>query len=386
MAAGTVDLPERYVAAGLPPWPWVWALGLYVWGVADRFRFEWDGLRGGGATFGEVAHLDGYALVRALSGASLVISLLVLAGVLSWFAPRLRSRFVETRYALGHPDAEPAFGALGEIRSRAREQAHGEVRADLERGDRTAAIYPNGLHRPVLAVFAGLVQLWRTDRVAGEAVVDRELAQLRSGDHLVRGCGSLFEQALRVGVPVAAVAAFVPLLSAQARGVVAFAAAEATANVLFIVFLPIVALWLLELDADREVALHGGRTGLRRALRSAGRGRPWWRQGLAAVTRPPRTLRGALVDRWGGTGTQVALLVAFPVAYLLQVPLVAVATWQASMRAGNSASQAWDLVRPDAVDLLGTMAPRAAAMLALALAWPWLAPWWRLLHRPARAR
>lgn len=359
---------------GAPPWLLVWAL-IYLWALParwERLQFDWDGVRGAG-DYESLTGIDGYWLVRAISAATVTVSLVVFAGFVAFACARPRGRWVERRYRLIERPA--STGALEEIALLVSRSGTGvALRTNLVRTDLSAMTYPRRFRQPALAIFGGFVRLWRADRVAAEAVLAHELGHVRSGDYVVAGIGSPFVNAVRVALPVFVGLNLLPIAVRGDRGLTAGTASQAVLNGVFVLLLPIGALWLLELNADRAAVVAGRREGLRRALQSDRRPSRWWVQLQRAVSHPPAALRRAMATRWGAPKAEIAFLVAFPLLYLAQLlPLVGL-SMRSATAAGYSAADAWALVSDLSASWLGRVAPRIALMAALLAAWPYVAP------------
>ncbi len=76
-----------------------------------------------------------------------------------------------------------------------------EVKVNLKRADQVAFTYATGYRQSAIAIFGGLVKLWRSDREAGRAVLLHELGHCRHGDVLMVGAGSFFETLLNSWLP-----------------------------------------------------------------------------------------------------------------------------------------------------------------------------------------
>lgn len=111
-------------------------------------------------------------------------------------APILRSFVVRRRYGLTPAVDSPP--ALGEVRTYIRSHLPDAViTANLRRARSIAFVYPEGWLRPGIAVFGGLIHLWRSDRQAAEAVLLHEIEHARQRDYVLVGIGTF----LRILVP-----------------------------------------------------------------------------------------------------------------------------------------------------------------------------------------
>ncbi len=92
----------------------------------------------------------------------------------------------------------PRLARPRELRQSALASRHaGDSLSCLLRSAPLAFVYPRGYGRSSLALFGGLVVLWRADRPAAEAVLHHELAHHDRGDVAILGVGSLFETVIR---------------------------------------------------------------------------------------------------------------------------------------------------------------------------------------------
>jgi Zn-dependent protease with chaperone function len=196
-------LSELHQAGVLPPWLWFW-LVTYLLILPSVLVYHWqetiqpmlspqplpEGI--GGPHTAIMLVLPGFTELLPIA--------MLLIGVVYVFMPHLRRRRVEHRYNLALPST--VTPALNEIIETVREYAPGiEVKVNLKRADQVAFTYATGYRRSAIAIFGGLVKLWRSDREAGRAVLLHELGHCRHGDVLMIGAGSFFETLLNAWLP-----------------------------------------------------------------------------------------------------------------------------------------------------------------------------------------
>jgi Zn-dependent protease with chaperone function len=364
-------------AGGLPPWLWAW-FGWYLWTLPDRLTFWTDTLvplAVGRDVDPLVEAQPGYWLVQLTQSTRLVAELAILLGVAAVAVPHVRARWVERRFRLGPPVPTPG-GAVAEILGFVDHHAATvDVRVNLRRSDQLAFVYPRGYRRAGLAVFGGLVKLWRADRNAAEAVLLHELAHVARGDHHVSGAGSTFSFAVRVSVPVFGLLAAMPLVISDPLGLVRGFVWFDPLAVLSALLLPVVALWLNEVEADRVVVATGRGAALDGILarRSRTRRRPWsWL--LHRLAHPPPSLRRAAASGADRAGWRVSLRCAYPAARvgaLMPIAIGAVLALSSDIEWSglDGLEGAYDLV----LDRLPSVGRLLLVDAALLVAWPFVA-------------
>jgi len=281
--------PGRFTGpVPVPAWSWLYLLGLVVglpgWGRDLKNRYDdYESLSG-------PAHLG--APVKLLLVAWAVPVALLTVGALTVALPGVRRRWVERRF---HLTVRPEGEALA-IQEFVDRHSHGvEVMLSGD-GGRYARIYPVGLRRARLGVFAPFIRLWQQDRAAAEAVLLHELAHRRQGEHLVLGLGSPLQALLRLWtvlflaftiLPVAGLFATHDLM---AHPFGAQVIVDATGPVRILVF-PVAAIWFAEFAADGWAARLHGPGAVLVALGPVDR-RPWYRRLLGCVDHPPLRCAG----------------------------------------------------------------------------------------------
>lgn len=324
-----------------PPWLWLW-LVVYV-GLSLPSKFE--GWKASLALilnpepisfFGE----DVGRLAYVAAVPYLMLDAVFIAGLLTVLAPWARAAYLERRFRLGEfPSTSPP--ALAEIAEFAHRHAPGAVmKFNAFSPGQTAFVYPLGYRRSAIAIFGGFVKLWRVDREAAEAVLLHEISHLRNGDALIMGSGSLFTAFLRYGFAVAWICLLAacfslvgilvkadyidgmnPLLGYSLVAVAMFLTATYFAFMMAPIFLmlPITAIWVAELNADRFAAnTQNSHAPLLAALHELSGKTSWWRWVLSRMSHPPTRLRMWLAPRWKGSAASAFILLAFPVAVLAQ--------------------------------------------------------------------
>lgn len=352
---------RRFSLKNLPPWLWFWlvAYALSLPYVLGMIREGLVGLFAPAEASSEI--VGGLPLlvelaVRLASVAGIVPPLALLLGVLTVFVPWLRARYLEKRYRL--TEQLPPAGAAAEIAGFLRAHAPGlRLRGNLLRTDQLAFVYPLGYRKTAMAVFGGLLKLWRSDRKAAEAVLLHEAAHYRNGDALMVGAGSLFEAVVRYSLLAYLIFLFVPqtlqIVAQRITAVeemfalevvplpsialftigqivfgLALVSLQAATWALFaagIFLLPLLAIWLAEFNADRFAAGTLGTGNVLGALAKMPRPVSRWRWLLARLSHPPDGLRRWAASRSWTSGGTVVLLLLFPLAYLLR--LLIQSTW-----------------------------------------------------------
>jgi hypothetical protein len=376
---------ERAVAGGiLPPWIWLFFTLYLAWGLPgqiDTIRGWIDAFRGDG----DYAPLVGRAsliMLRLLVVVELLPVALLVAGVLSVAFPGLRARWVEWRLGLRPADDRPV---IAEMQRFVDGYAPGtRLRLGLS-GGRLARVYPAGWRRARIAIFPPLVRLWRgdpADRRAAQAVLLHEIAHIRQGDHPVVGLGSPFLWLVRIWAPVFVLLGLLPLpvyfvIAPDALATVVSAQVVlVSTRPLRVLILPVIALWLSELSADRLPVQILGPGALRRALSLGGTTKL-----RSLLSHPPVGIR-----RRASTpdpARTLALLAAWPSAIVLSLLIALATAAPAYLLIGASASgTAEGLLKGTHAFLVDARLATAVIVLVL-LAWPRIVHAWTRWWVPA---
>jgi hypothetical protein len=277
---------------------------------------------------------------------------------------------------------EQRRAVIVEIEDFLREHGSGvEVRANLARQDRVARIYPAGWRRARLAVFGPLVALWRRDQPAAQAVLLHEVAHIRTGDQLFLGLGSPFVALANLWLLLLTVFGVLPLAG---FALVQYPTAQALSAQLLllltqvprVLLLPVGALWLAELAADRYVIDCGLRTELLRALGTQDRQGGRYLRALTHLSHPPRVLRRCALR--SGPRRDVTLLASWPLLVLAQLLITLSSAIPASLLLGSPGQQVIEAAVRNSGAFLADSARLWGPAAVLLLIWPVVArPWTR---------
>lgn len=379
----------------VPSWLWVWA-PVYLLGLPGRVEalvdqlatlqaarspyVSWGRLLGSYATFG--------------IGFQLLVAVAIGAGILLSFLPTLRAAGLERRFRLEAPGTVQSL-TLRAILDELQRIAPGlEPRLRLADASRLAFVYPAGLRRRRIAIFGGLLVLWRRDPAAARAVLVHETAHLGSGDTLLVGVGAPLERLVALWPWLAAGVVGLPLLWALVeiglatlagqfmpapdpplaylmRGIL-FAAGSSIALLAASLVVPVALIWTLELAADRTTVQRLGDASVYRRVIEQPRRRTSFAALVAAVAHPPAWLRRWCAAWVGSSRSYLAVLLVLPAAYLARFLLLAANALISGPAAGRSLAGSLAVVSQGLRDYLEGLLWPVTAYAALALLWPWL--------------
>lgn len=334
----------------LPPWLWFW---LVTYGLSLPWQIRiWRQMLTDLFFHKELPEtLTGthFAFVLRLSNVpELLPSLALLLGILAIFFPWLRAAYLEWRYRLAKgPHKTPAINEIGNFLLTRYPGLR--ISSNVLRTDQLAFVYPFGYRNAAVALFGGVIKLWRSDRPAAEAVLIHEMGHYRHGDALVVGAGSFFETVVRhwltlyflfCALPLGLVWAdqritfllknremplftllsheidqlclYLPGMLFQLTGLLFWMAGT------FI--LPLVAIWCAEFNADRfAIDTLESADSLVHALKKQGKKVSWWRWVLGRMTHPPTATRCWMALHASENTGFLLLLLVFPLAYFAKL-------------------------------------------------------------------
>jgi len=421
------------MAAGAPPWVWLWAI-LFLHELSLRWGAFWNSaltsIQQSQEHIAKMKELDPESLhwdflmypaafVEFLPGAALLLALTLV--LLPW----IRAAFLRAKFRLSDP---PEMATMREIEAFARNRAPNlRLSANLLHNG-IAFVFPAGFRQAEFAVLGGLYRLWQKDRPAAESAIVHELVHERRGDFLILGAGSALSLCLRYILVIFVVVVLIPgfvLMGAQIynahsmhvraakdeaefQALMAEAGAEPqtsavesdaafwsgqasqvftlylpgyarTSAVYFLqllhaLVLPVVAIWVAELNADYLTRM--SRTGrLDTALSALQRRRSWWKWLLARLTHPPQFLRRALL-RLDERSHLIFLLLAFPLAYAGKLAIALAGTTVAPPNVGLDPAEQNRILLSDFLPFnLHVWVPTAVLLCV----WPWLYHQWERL-------
>ncbi len=398
------EASRRRTIRSFPSWLAFW-LVVYLISLPEVIRDLWL------PAMGEVlspSFLPGEDLIpsswsfRFSNVAELAPSLLLLLGVISLGFPGLRGRRNREAYGLSDP---PDLPVMAEIRAFLAVHTPGlEMRTNLLRTDSLAFITPLGWRRQAMAVFGGLVTLWRRDREAAQAVLLHEIAHTQQGDAFATGVGSAFKALLNVWLPLTLGWVVLPMMLVWGLDAVRFlnqtgvplqeglshkliqwvasylpglslAVGGALLASLGTILLPLAGLWCAEFYADHAaVAVLGASAPLLRILREVGDSTSRGRWLISAMTHPLAGMRRWLANRAFEPYAEVLLLLLFPLTYLVKGALLLLRAWSAYLMVGSAGDVIRAALRGHGADYVRTLTPVWIVIIGLLLVWPWLAP------------
>jgi len=331
-------------------------------------------------------------------------------GVVAIALPWLRRLYVERRYRLTAPPPLPVVTEI--VAWVAAQNPRLIVRVNPLRTAPLAFVYPRGWGRSALALFGGLIVLWRADRPAAEAVLRHELAHHARGDVAILGVGSPFEAVVRFAGLYYLALFIAPMVVHYVYGAwyltreyaalgldvqegvwfkvrqlaTQFGPGLAGITVVYLLsivqtlVLPLAGIWVAEIAADRRVAdAFGGEEGVRRALAATGRRRvAWWRWLLMRLSHPPLSLRRAALRARGGLAS-LALLLAFPAAYAVRLAALHLLAALSYAQSGFTGAEVVAQARENTLVFLRAQAPDLLVMGVLLALWPFVAGFWERL-------
>ena len=362
----------HYLAGIIPPWLWFWLIVylFYLPGLANQL---WEGnlkpilVPEGVPDFLGSNFLSSQfiSLLLAMPGLHEIIpSLLVFFGVSTIFFPHARKLYLEKHFKLRNPSS--ISPALGEVTDFIHQYAPNlEVRTNLIRTNQVAFVYPLGYTNAAVALFGGIMKLWRSDREAAEAILLHEISHYRHGDVLIVGAGSFFETLLKIWFPLLILLFFIPNFLIYGDSTISsfqeiqrihqeygqflghenwfidwfkfqvgmFFSTElpgtlSTLIMLFcisgvILIAPLLGIWCSEFNADRFVInIQKSPSGLLRAFGYLSPSTSWWYWILFRMSHPPVSMRRWSSSHSRSTNQFLFLLLLFPFAYIIKLILL----------------------------------------------------------------
>jgi Zn-dependent protease with chaperone function len=282
----------------------------------------------------------------------------VFFGVLTIFIPQINSARLERKYDLSEPNL--GSPALREIAEFLHQHAPGiPIKATLQPANYLARVYALGYRKTGIAIFPGLVKLWRFDRSSAETILLHEVAHYRHGDALIVGAGShlrtivehwfflylllglipfvlvLLDQTItffqeltqlnQLGIPLPSLLPsaifhkitqflflFLPGIFLQFLGLLFW--------MVNIFILPLIGIWCAELNADKTaMEARESPDDLIQSIEKLHGQIPWWDWLLNRMTHPPNKMRQWIATHSKNTTGLVLLLLLFPLAYLIKL-------------------------------------------------------------------
>jgi hypothetical protein len=218
-------------------------------------------------------------------------------------------------------------------------------------------------------------------RSAAQAVLLHEVAHIRTGDQLFLGLGSPFVALANLWLLLLTVFGVLPLAG---FALVQYPTAQALSAQLLllltqvprVLLLPVGALWLAELAADRYVIDCGLRTELLRALGTQDRQGGRYLRALTHLSHPPRVLRRCALR--SGPRRDVTLLASWPLLVLAQLLITLSSAIPASLLLGSPGQQVIEAAVRNSGAFLADSARLWGPAAVLLLIWPVVArPWTR---------
>lgn len=388
-----------------PAWLWFW-LTLYLIGLPNLFQDQFVKRINdiSSSTYTWSVQVGGltplFETMRAVSLYELVAYVVVFVGVASVFLPWLRGAYVEKKYRLIQADTIPVVHEIGIF---VRQQVPNiYIRANLRRTDLFAITYPLGFRKPALAIFGGLVILWRMDQKRAEAILLHEIGHVRQGDTLILGAGSLFEVLVRYWVWIFLFLIFLPVTLYTAGSIYQYSRQFSgflenvpghfvlvTANLIilgvmtliseffmmFSVFvLPLAGIWSAELYADRFVIdTTQSDQAIKNGLANLDRKSIWKKEILSGASHPPARFRAFLTNHYRSKVMIPVLVLFFPLAYFVKFLFLLVATLLPQFYDRSTLANNFSLAVQSTIDGL---LPLLFAMIVWVLIWPLITAAW----------
>ncbi|AKB44520.1 hypothetical protein MSVAZ_2251 [Methanosarcina vacuolata Z-761] len=178
----------------LPPWLWFWLISYLL-----MFPIELN--------YWKSYSIDLIYVSDPLFLANipeLLPSLALFLGVITVFFPKIRAHRLERRFSLVEKNS-----ALLKLPERMKQTGADieyflkvhvpniQIKANFGLFNQNCFLYTSGYHKTSLALFGGILILWKLDRKVAESILLHEIGHYRNGDAFIIGAGSFFEWVLR---------------------------------------------------------------------------------------------------------------------------------------------------------------------------------------------
>jgi Zn-dependent protease with chaperone function len=326
----------------------------------------------------------------------------IILGILTLLLPRVRAKYISRKYNL--PDKVVYdVDSLSEIRAFVGQMAPNLViKANLLRTDQIAFIYPLGFRKTALAIFGGLIRLWKSDRKAAEAILLHEIGHYRQGDSLILGVGSFFGYLINNWFKLTLIFILIPILLlpiayAFAQGSGIYGMVNLIVSVIisipnfFIIYstellsfiiLPIMAIWSAEINADRYmINQRKAEKDSLKVIDGLSEDRSIFKNLLIDPTHPPKNIRRRLLTSNSSISRLTFSIILFPLGFLVRFILLEIWAIGSYLMDSSLGLQGFDSVVSHSISnfaiYFGDTMPTTWICLALMIAiWPFIENRW----------
>ncbi len=360
----------------LPSWLWFWLI-FYIYIFPLQVKY-WKSYPKDLLYFHDLLTLSNIP--------ELLPSLAVFLGVTTIFFPQPRAIWLERKFKLNKIDSvlpdlpERTKQIALEIEDFLKFHAPGlQIKVDFHLFDLNSFLYASGYRKTSIALFGGILRLWRSDRKAAESILLHEIGHYRNGDALIIGAGSFFEWVLRYCliiitflylIPTVLVTVY-PEITSLYWGVITLknlllvTIPRLLLNFLWLLFWiikafipPITGIWCAELNADRfMIKASDSPDAPAKALDRISEDVSIIRWLLSQVSHPPRWFRKWMANETEKAESIVVFLLLFPLAYFITLVEFLIRTLIISRGANRL------------TDTLGGLANAGTYLQAVSIAW-----------------
>lgn len=332
-----------------PPWLWIWIIN-YITIFPDWYNHFIGSMR----TLVILDSLDQpYSspfgrLVLTPTILEVLPTTVLIIGIIAIFIPWLRAKKIERDHNLSVISPDYPSDTIKELLSFIQHNTSKiKIKAQLADLQRIAKIYPDGYLRSAIAIFGGLVRIWRINKEEGKAIILHELAHHYHRDAMIVGAGSplvkITQKWIYVTIIIALALWFIEIIRVFDKNQLNLnfldQLLETTTqfitviipgfiSILFSVFIwtialfivPIIGIWCAELSADRfaieNEETKGAFLGWIARQQGAHRIIDWfWRY----ISHPPMILRIWMARNASHWYSLLILLILFPMAYIVRL-------------------------------------------------------------------
>jgi len=321
----------------------------------------------------------------------------IILGLFTLSLPGIRAKYIANKYKLEEIESYE-IASLTEIHAYINQIAPSLlVKVNLVRTDHIAFVYPLGFRNTALAVFGGLIRLWKSDREVAEAIIRHEIGHCRQGDPLILGVGSFFGYIINNWVKITLIFVLIPVILLPIANIFVQGVGTAlimpvilsipgfiliySSELLSFLVLPIMAIWCSEINADRYMAQTSSVKSSLKVVDGLSENRSILKNLLIDPTHPTKNMRKKLISASHSTHGLIFSILLFPMGFVVRFILLEIWSMVSYLMDFSLGSRELDSIPANLISnyviYFGETMPMTWIFLALMItAWPFIENRW----------